>query len=163
MWKPVFALIAAGTIAVSSLASAQQLSETGLTEQGKRTRGDRARMSTEDRQALTDARIAAIRTGLKLTPDQEKNWPAVETAIRNLSKQRADRMAARGDAPRQRDLIARMRARAETMGERAAGLKSLADASEPLYKSLDDGQKRRLRVLQRQAMRPDVGPRGRRR
>ena len=37
--------------------------------------------------------------------------------------------------------------RAEAMGERAASLKKLADAAGPLYKSLDDGQKRRFAVL----------------
>jgi hypothetical protein len=35
------------------------------------------------------------------------------------------------------------------MDARASGLKKLADASEPLYKSLDDGQKRRFAVLLR--------------
>jgi len=35
------------------------------------------------------------------------------------------------------------------MGQRAAGLKKLADAAGPLYKSLDDGQKRRFAMLAR--------------
>ena len=51
---------------------------------------DFAMLTTEDRAALVDARIAALRTGLRLTPDQEKNWPAVETAIRDLAKQRGE-------------------------------------------------------------------------
>ena len=33
------------------------------------------------------------------------------------------------------------------MTNRAGNLKKLADAAEPLYKSLDDGQKRRLAIL----------------
>ena len=33
------------------------------------------------------------------------------------------------------------------MTSRADGLKKLADAADPLYKSLDDGQKRRFAVL----------------
>jgi hypothetical protein len=42
-----------------------------------------------------------------------------------------------------------MRDRAERMSDRAESLEKLADAAEPLYKSLDDGQKRRLMVLMR--------------
>jgi hypothetical protein len=42
-----------------------------------------------------------------------------------------------------------MNLRAEVMGQRAAGLKKLADAAGPLYKSLDDGQKRRFAALAR--------------
>jgi hypothetical protein len=52
--------------------------------------------------AFADARIAAIKAGLKLTPDQEKNWSAFESGYRNLAKLRADRMAARREAWRQR-------------------------------------------------------------
>ncbi len=33
------------------------------------------------------------------------------------------------------------------MAANAAGLKRIAEAADPLYKSLDDSQKRRLRVL----------------
>ena len=45
------------------------------------------------------------------------------------------------------------------MAETAAGLKKIADAADPLYKSLDDGQKRRLSMLTR--MGGDRGWRGR--
>ena len=55
------------------------------------------RPSAEDVAAFTDARIAGLKAGLKLTAEQEKNWPAVEAAIRDLAKQRADRMNARAE------------------------------------------------------------------
>ena len=75
-------------------------------------------------------------------------------------KERADRMAARREARRgggdqmrssgpTPDAIARLRQGADAMTTRAAGLKKLADAAEPLYKSLDDGQKRRFGMLLR--------------
>ena len=56
------------------------------------------RLSTEDRAALTDARIAAVHAGLKLTPDQEKLWPPVEAAVRDFAKMRIDRANARMNA-----------------------------------------------------------------
>ena len=112
------------------------------------------RMSPEDRAALTDARIAAVKAGLKLTPDQEKLWPPVEAAVRDFAKLRIDRANARMNAERDSqdsqkpsDPVARLRDRADTMTATAAAMKRIADAADPLYKTLDDGQKRRLAIL----------------
>ena len=87
MWKAVLAGMTAALIAGSSLVLAHQMPE-GDSDQ-------RWRPSPEDMSAFTDARIAALKAGLKLTPEQEKNWPAFEAAIRDMSKARAERMAAR--------------------------------------------------------------------
>jgi zinc resistance-associated protein len=106
----------------------------------------------EDLAALSDARIAALKEGLKLTPDQQKNWAPFETTVRDLAKQRRDRIkqvvdaqiAARGQPP---DPIAALRRRADALSQASADVKRFADALEPLYKSLDDGQKRRMIIL----------------
>jgi hypothetical protein len=153
--------LAAGTVALviagSGLALAQQTPARDASGW---------RPNTEDIAAFTDARIAALKAGLKLTAEQEKNWPAVETAIRDLAKQRADRIKERADRMNERrearrnggadraatprpDMITRLRQGADAMAARGANLKKLADAAEPLYKSLDDGQKRRFGVLLR--------------
>ena len=112
------------------------------------------RMNPEDRAAMADAKIAAVHAGLKLTPDQEKMWPPVESAVRELVKIRLDRVAAReaaaakpADDQAKPDPVARLRKRAENMAASAAALKKIADAADPLYKTLDDGQKRRLAML----------------
>jgi len=163
MWKAIFAGIASLAIAGSSLVYAQQRPsspDAAAPQTTARDSAQRRQISTEDAQAFAEARIAALKAGLRLTPEQEKNWPAVESAMRGLAKQRIDRMterrnraAARRDQPRQRDAIEFLRRRATVMAERANGLKQLADAAEPLYRSLDDGQKRRLTMLA-SAMRP---------
>jgi LTXXQ motif family protein len=113
-----------------------------------------ARMNPEDRAAMADAKIAAVHAGLKLSADQEKLWPPVESAVRDLVKIRLDRAAAReamaakpDDDQSQSDPVARLRKRAENMAASAAVLKKIADAADPLYKTLDDGQKRRLAML----------------
>src|SRR3984893_5239772 len=121
---------------------------------------DHARLSPDDRAALTDARIAAVKAGLKLTPDQEKLWPPVETAVRDFAKLRIDRANARMNAKRDDsqdaqkqdsqnvpDPVARLRERADAMATSAAAMKRIADAADPLYQTLDDGQKRRLAIL----------------
>jgi hypothetical protein len=114
------------------------------------------RINPEDRAALADARIAAVKTGLKLSPDQEKLWPPVEAAVRDFVKLRIDRANARMQARRnddtpdtQPDPMMRLSERADRMAATAAALKKIADAADPLYKTLDDGQKRRLTVLTR--------------
>lgn len=112
-------------------------------------RAQRWRPNAEDITAFGEARIAALRAGLKLTPEQEKHWPAVESALRDLAKQRSERFAAREGAERPKDPIERMNLRADAMGERAAGLKKLAEAAGPLYKSLDESQKHRFALLAR--------------
>jgi len=113
-----------------------------------------ARINPEDRAAFADARIAAVKAGLKLTPDQEKLWPPVEAAVRDFAKLRIDRANARmnssrDDAQTPDDPVARLRDRAEAMGTTAAAMKRIADAADPLYKTLDEGQKRRLAILTR--------------
>jgi hypothetical protein len=146
MLKTVLAGIAALSISGASLACAQPAPP-----------GDapRWRPNAEDAAALTDARVAALRTGLKLSAEQEKHWPAVEAAIRELGKQRAERMTARrnarsGDKPPPRpDAIERLRRSADAMASRGAALKQLAEAAEPLYKILDEGQKHRFAMLMR--------------
>jgi zinc resistance-associated protein len=119
--------------------------------------------SAEDMAAFADARIAGLKAGLKLTAEQEKHWPAVEAAIREMAKQRGERMKefaerraerhearrAGGEAGPRGDMIERLRRGAGMMETRAASLKTLADAAEPLYKSLDDDQKRRFSLLMR--------------
>ena len=116
---------------------------------------EHARLSPQDRTAFADARIAAVHAGLTLTPDQEKLWPPVEQAVRDFAKLRIDRANARmqpgtDDTHEQQapvDPVARLRSRADRMAETATALKKIADAADPLYKTLDDGQKRRLMIL----------------
>lgn len=112
------------------------------------THGDHHGMG--ERAALLDAWIGGLKAGLKLTPDQEKNWGAFETAVRGVAKDRADRFRARreheDDAARP-SLIDRLRTRSDRLAQRSTELKIIADAAAPLYASLDDGQKRTFGIL----------------
>jgi zinc resistance-associated protein len=149
MWKTVLAGTTALAIAGGSFVYAQQ----GPDGAGPGRGPHHWRMNAEDINAFADARIAAIHAGLKLTPEQEKNWPAVESALREIGKQRSERFAARASADKPKDLpkdpIERLNFRADIMTQRGAALKKLADAAAPLYKSLDDAQKNRFVLLAR--------------
>ena len=140
MWKTVLAGTSALAIAGATLAYAQQ-------GPGGRDFAPRWRMSAEDISAFGDARIAALHAGLNLNAEQEKNWPAVESALRDLVKQRSAWFTARASADRPKDPIERLALRADVMTQRGAALKKLADAAGPLYKSLDEGQKHRFAML----------------
>ena len=154
MWKTVLAGSTALAIAGATLAYAQQ-------GPGGRDFAPRWHPSAEDISAFGDARIAALHAGLKLTAEQEKNWPAVESALRDLAKQRTAWFTARASADRPKDPIERLALRADVMTQRGAALKKLADAVGPLYKSLDEGQKHRFVVLARLGGRHFGGERGR--
>lgn len=113
--------------------------------------------SKEDRAAFADARIAALHAGLRLTPDQEKLWPPVETAMRDLSRLKQDQREARAERGRMiDDAPGALRAMADAASARAEALRKLADASGPLYATLDQDQRRRALVLAR-PMRPHHG------
>src|SRR3978361_604590 len=143
MLKTILAGTTALAIAGASLAYAQQLTR-GKDRQGWRP-------SAEDISAMTDARVAGLHAGLKLNAEQEKNWPAVETALRDLAKQRADMRKQRDDrrseataaeaAAQRPDPIERLRTRADLMTQSGASLKKLADAAAPLSQSLARGRK----------------------
>jgi zinc resistance-associated protein len=140
MWKPILAGTAALAIAGSSLVYAQSR------DQG----GTRWRPSQEDRAAFTDARIAALKAGLRLSADQEKNWPAFETALSDIAKMHVEHGAAmQRNELGSGDPAVRLRRHAEMMTTTGESLKRLADAEEPLYQSLDDSQKNRFRLLAR--------------
>src|SRR5258705_9654833 len=101
------------------------------------------RMNPEDRAAFLDARVAAVRAGLKLNADQEKLWPPVEAAVRDFAKLRIDRANARmnarddsKDSQKPDDPVARLRDRAETMAATAAAMQKIADAADPLSQTL---------------------------
>ncbi len=118
-----------------------------------------SRFSAEDRAAFLDARIAALKAGLQLNADQEKNWAPLEAAMRDLAKERAARMAAwrerrEDNSAEASDMspIDRLTRASERLTARAADLQKLAAAAKPLYDSLDDGQKRRFAVLFRGSM-----------
>jgi zinc resistance-associated protein len=136
-----------GTTAMMLLASAYAYAQQPPGRDG----GRRWQPGAEDRAAFLDARLAALHAGLKLTPDQEKSWPAFEQAYRELAAQRAERMATegRGDRDGAGNPIQRAQRQADSLLKSGTALKNYADAAAPLYQSLDDSQKQRFEILAR--------------
>jgi zinc resistance-associated protein len=117
-------------------------------------------LSREDAGAYLEARISALHSGLQLTPEQERLWPAFEQAYRESAKVRLERGA---EPPVAEDPMARMQRRADALTRRAAAAKALAEAAVPLWQSFGDGQKRRFAALARPSnFQPPFGGRGER-
>jgi zinc resistance-associated protein len=137
-----------------------------------------------DHQALLNAKLAGLKAGLQLTPDQEKLWAPFEAAVRDAAEmrmqhmqdmmQRMGKMHMEGmDHPGHMDDMGeggraspldRLDAVANHLTEVGGALKKVADAGKPLYASLDDQQKRVFGFLAREMMRTDhpggMGPPG---
>ena len=103
--------------------------------------------SPADRAAFLDAGIAALHAGLTLSPEQEKLWPAVETALRTAANNAMARRQKFKDAPAPATFVDRLRRRGENAVARGQNLEAIADAAAPLYATLSEDQKRRLPVL----------------
>jgi LTXXQ motif family protein len=101
-------------------------------------------LTAEQIVANSDANIDRIKTELNLTPEQEKNWTAFNSAMHYLGHNGADRLnlriaRAKRDPPD--DIIEQMRNEAQFLNDRAVDQRSVADAAEPLFASLNDKQK----------------------
>jgi LTXXQ motif family protein len=142
----------------------------------------------QDHEAMLDAKLAGLKAGLKLTPDQETLWGPFEAAVRAAAAMRMEHMQemmARmhdmraGDDMEKEDgefgeamsPVQRLDRLANRLTEDGAALKKIADAAKPLYDSLDEQQKRVFGFLSREMMRMphpgmemgmgmEMGPRG---
>lgn len=118
------------------------------------------RFSSQDMNAFADARIAALKAGLQLKPEQEKNWQSLEAALRDSAKARIARYEQwRDNAPStfESDPIGALQRRARNLAARSGEMEKLSTAAKPLYDSLDDAQKRRFGALLRSAIRERMG------
>jgi hypothetical protein len=113
-----------------------------------RDRSDRPELTANQITDQSAARAAQLKADLRLTPDQDKNWSAFEVAIvetwKNQTEQRLAWRAAHAKQQENVDMIDEMRKEADAQIDRANARKKLADASQPLYNSLDDQQKQRF-------------------
>ncbi|HML13878.1 MAG TPA: hypothetical protein VK456_11250 [Xanthobacteraceae bacterium] len=90
---------------------------------------------------LNDAQIASIKRRLNLTPDQERMWPSVEAALRNLNY-------AKNTAPHGGHDAVQAVASIDPAGTDVQNLKS---AAMPLIMSFSDDQMRELQSITRVA------------
>lgn len=103
--------------------------------------------SGTDRAAFLDARITALHAGLKLTPEQERLWPSVESALRMAARNAIASYQKFKNAPAGGNLADQIRQRSESTVVRGQNLQAIADAAAPLYAALSEEQRHRLPLL----------------
>ena len=110
-----------------------------------------------------DAKIAKLKANLRLTADQGRDWPSLESTLHDfgidqfkrqtaLSTERETRRESRrrdrsndGDQGEARpDEIDNMRRDADSLTARADNLRRIASAAEPLFRTMNEGQKREM-------------------
>jgi hypothetical protein len=148
-------IVVVGTTALFLAASSIANAQTSQTS----SPANPERLNAADRNTLTDMRIDLVKAALQLTPEQEKYWPAVESAIRQGTDDRKARLAKVQETVgkrveqnsvenmRNRDPIAFLQRRSEALAQRSADLDKLAEAWQPLYKTLSPEQRKRMGAL----------------
>jgi hypothetical protein len=128
-------------------------------EQRNQTREQRLQQRAE----ILDARLVGFKASLALTSDQEKNWAPFEAALRTATRPRGTQRRPDGDQARNEGRpspVDMMRRFSQRLGERSIELSALADATTPLYATLDDKQKLVFDATLRGFLRPrPFGPR----
>ena len=116
--------------------------------QGQKQTQDQADQEKEaspsDKAAFLNARIAALKAVLALTPDQEKLWGPFETAIRDAAKQSEERAQKMHTASEPNTVFELLDTIADHEIARAQALKKFVAAAQPLVASLTPEQKRRV-------------------
>src|SRR5262245_44322803 len=86
------------------------------------------------------AQIAQAKSMLRLTPSQERYWPPVEAALRNLARQAAHSDDSDG-------MVQRVKAKARSFAVSTAAIQRVVAAARPLIRTLDEQQKQTARAL----------------
>ncbi|UFN50085.1 Spy/CpxP family protein refolding chaperone [Roseomonas sp. OT10] len=97
-----------------------------------------------DARAILNARLAALRTVIELSPEQERLWAPLEAAIRDASRNAASRRAQRLAAAEPTTFLDVLGHIADAEVARGQDLRRVVDAATPFVASLTDAQKRRI-------------------
>jgi Zn-dependent protease with chaperone function len=94
-------------------------------------------------EGVVDQRIGQIKAALRLTAEQERHWPPIESAIRGIIRKSEAYEASAGG------MLQRVGARAKAFAVDAVALKRVVAVSQPLLRTLDPEQRREALILAR--------------
>ena len=98
-------------------------------------------------EAALDSQLKTMKTSLKLTADQEKDWEPFESAVKDGGKARV--LAVQKEQSPNLSPMDRNLAKADRLAESQANLQKMVEAAKPLYASLNDAQKHKFITLGR--------------
>ena len=110
-----------------------------------------------------DAIIAKLKANLRLSADQNRDWPSLESTLHDFGidqvkrqmafsmerenrreTRRRDRSNDGNESDARPDEIDNMRRDADSLTTRADNLRRIASAAEPLFRTMNEGQKREM-------------------
>ena len=134
MWKA--ALVGAIALtATGSFVSAQELATNSIQRYTVQSHGS----------GEVESKIAQAKASLRLTPEQERHWPRVEVALRDVAARQNNVEEASAGG-----FVQKVKARAGEIVLTASSIKRLVSAAQPLIKSLNEDQKRQALAMARQ-------------
>ena len=98
-------------------------------------------------EAGIDAQLKGMKTSLRLTADQEKDWAPFELAVKDAEKARV--IALQKEQSSNLSPMDRNSAKADRFAQSQADLEKIIEAAKPLYQSLDGAQKQKFIALGR--------------
>ena len=98
-------------------------------------------------EAGIDAQLKGLKTSLRLTADQDKDWGPFESAVKDAEKARV--LALQKEQSSNLSPMDRNSAKADRFAQGQADLEKIIEAAKPLYQSLDGAQKHKFIALGR--------------
>ena len=98
-------------------------------------------------EAAIDGQLKRMKSSLRLTADQEKDWGPFESAVKDADQARV--IALQKEQSNGLSPMDRLNAKAERLEQSDANLEKIVEAATPLYASFDDTQKHNFITLGR--------------
>jgi hypothetical protein len=137
-------MLAAATAAAALSASGFAISAAAQSDEQQPTHAELVRRWAE---AGIEAQLKGMKTSLRLTADQEKDWGPFESAVK--AAQEARLAALQKEQAGNLSPMDRNAATAERLEQSQADLEKIIEAAKPLYASLDNAQKHKFIALGR--------------
>ena len=143
MKRTVLTMLAAGVAAAALSASGFTITAAAQSDQ-QPTHAEQVQHWAE---AALDAQLKGMKTSLRLTADQQDDWGAFESTVKDTAAARV--VALQKEQGSNLSPMDRNSATAERVAQREADFEKIVEAAKPLYASLDDTQKHKFITLGR--------------
>ena len=143
MERTLLRLLAAATAAAALSASGFTNTAAAQTDQ----QPSHAELVQRWADAALDAQLKGMKTSLRLTSDQEKDWGQFESAVKDGAKARM--VALQKEQSDSLSPMDRLNAKADRLAQGQADLEKIVEAAKPLYSSLDETQRHKFITLGR--------------
>jgi len=136
--RTVLGMLAAAALSASAAAQSDQQSA----QPSQSPQPTHAEQVQHWAEAGLDSQLKTMKTGLKLTADQDTLWGPFETAVKDGGKARV--LALQKEQSPNLSPMNRNLAKADRLAQSQASLEKMVEAAKPLYATLSDAQKHKF-------------------